>query len=152
MANPTPEDGRGAYVIDWTAMGTTAEEFFGQFPMGDVSLPNFAVADNGDISALSGGRNVVIARLAVAMFSNPAGLEVAGGNIFRQTASSGEALVGQAGLDGAGAINGGGLEMSNVDMADQFTDMIVTQRGFQANSRIISTTDEMLQEIVNLRR
>ena len=152
MANPTPDDGRGDYVIDWDSMGTTMEAFFGQFPMGDVSLPNFAVADNGDISVLSGGRNVVIARLAVAMFSNPAGLEVAGGNIFRQTASSGEAIVGQAGLEGAGAINGGGLEMSNVDMADQFTDMIVTQRGFQANSRIISTTDEMLQEIVNLRR
>lgn len=146
----------GEWIIDWDAMDDPIDSmdgFFSElFPMGDLSLPNFMVADNGDVSILSGGRNVVIAQVAVAMFANPEGLEAAGGNLFRQTASSGEALIGQAGLDGAGAINGGGLEMSNVDMADQFTDMIVTQRGFQANSRIISVTDEMLQELVNLRR
>jgi len=133
--------------------GMTAMEFwFSQFPVGDLHLPNFGVANNGDISVLSGGVNVVIGQIAVGMFANPAGLEVAGNNLYRQTASSGELVLGQAGFEGAGAINGGGLEMSNVDMADQFTDMIVTQRGFQANSRIITVTDSMLEELVNLKR
>ena len=133
--------------------GMSAMEFWlSQFPTGDMHLPNFNIANNGEISVLSGGRNVVIAQVAVAMFSNPAGLEVAGNNLYRETASSGAVVMGQAGFDGAGAINGGGLEMSNVDMADQFTDMIVTQRGFQANSRIITVTDSMLEELVNLKR
>ena len=134
--------------------GLSPMEFFfaNNFDTGDLQLPNFGVANNGDVTVLSGGRNVVIAQIAVGMFANPAGLEVAGNNLYRQTASSGEVIVGQAGFDGAGSISGGGLEMSNVDMADQFTDMIVTQRGFQANSRIITVTDSMLEELVNLKR
>jgi flagellar hook protein FlgE len=154
----------GQFELDWEQMWTDAGEpelggvsimewFFAEnFDVGDLQLPNFGVANNGDVTVLSGGRNVVIGQVAVAMFANPAGLEVAGNNLYRETASSGEVVVGQAGFDGAGAINGGGLEMSNVDMADQFTDMIVTQRGFQANSRIITVTDSMLEELVNLKR
>ena len=66
--------------------------------------------------------------------------------------NSGEANIGEAGLAGKGKINAGLLEMSNVDLADQFTDMIVTQRGFQANSRTITTTDQMIQEVLGLKR
>jgi len=118
----------------------------------EVGLPGLGVADNGDISVIVGNRKVVIGRLAVAMFANPAGLETAGNSLYRQTASSGQVVITEAFADGAGKIEGGGLEMSNVDLANEFTDMIVTQRGFQANSRIISVTDTMLEELVNLKR
>jgi len=118
----------------------------------DVGLPGLSVADNGDISVIVGNRKLVIGQIAMAMFSNPAGLEAAGNSLYRETASSGQVVVTEAFADGAGKIEGGGLEMSNVDLANEFTDMIVTQRGFQANSRIISVTDSMLEELVNLKR
>jgi len=118
----------------------------------EVGLPGFAVADNGDISVILGNRKVVIGQLAVAMFANVAGLETAGNSLYRETASSGAAVVTQAFEDGAGRIDGGGLEMSNVDLANEFSDMIVTQRGFQASSRIITVSDTMLEELVNLKR
>jgi len=118
----------------------------------EVGLPGLGVADNGDISVIVGNLKLVIGRVAVAMFANPAGLEAAGNSLYRQTASSGQVVITEAYADGAGKIEGGGLEMSNVDLANEFTDMIVTQRGFQANSRIISVTDTMLEELVNLKR
>ena len=123
-----------------------------QFGTEEVGLPGLGVADNGDISVIVGNLKLVIGRIAVAMFANPAGLEAAGNSLYRQTASSGEVVITEAYADGAGKIEGGGLEMSNVDLANEFTDMIVTQRGFQANSRIISVTDSMLEELVNLKR
>lgn len=90
--------------------------------------------------------------LAISRFNNPAGLSKLGDNLFQISANSGDAIIGQAGVDGRGLINPGALEMSNVDLAREFTDMIITQRGFQANSRIITTSDELLQELVNLKR
>jgi flagellar hook protein FlgE len=68
------------------------------------------------------------------------------------TPNSGTAQIGAAGMPGYGAISPSSLEMSNVDLSEEFTEMIITQRGFQANSRIITTSDEMLQELVNLKR
>jgi len=118
----------------------------------EVSLPGFSVAENGDISVIVANRKVVIGRLAIAMFANPPGLEKAGNSLYRESASSGPVVVTEAYMDGAGKIDGGGLEMSNVDLANEFTDMIVTQRGFQANSRIITVSDTMLEELVNLKR
>jgi len=135
---------------NWVA--TVPDDFFDQFAEEEVSLPGFAVADNGDVSVILQNRKVVIGRIAIAMFSNPSGLEKAGNSLYRESASSGPVIVTEAYLDGAGKIDGGGLEMSNVDLADQFTDMIVTQRGFQANSRIITVSDTMLEELVNLKR
>jgi len=120
--------------------------------MQDVSLPGFAVADNGDVSVIVGNRKLVVGQIALAMFANASGLEKAGNSLYRESASSGPVVVTEAFMDGAGKIDGGGLEMSNVDLADQFTDMIVTQRGFQANSRIITVSDTMLEELVNLKR
>ena len=127
-------------------------DFFNQFPQETVSLPGFAVSDNGDVSVILANRKVVIGRIAVAMFANPSGLEKGGNSLYRESASSGPAVITEAYLDGAGKIDGGGLEMSNVDLANEFTDMIVTQRGFQANSRIITVSDTMLEELVNLKR
>ena len=93
-----------------------------------------------------------IAQIAVATFANPAGLEKMGETMFRTSSNSGEAQINISGIGGAGTVTPGALEMSNVDLSQEFTDMIVTQRGFQANSRIITTSDEMLQELVNLKR
>ena len=75
-----------------------------------------------------------------------------GGNLFIDTTNSGEPQYGLPGGNGYGTISSGTLEMSNVDLSMEFTEMITTQRGFQANSRIITTSDEMLQELVNLKR
>lgn len=98
------------------------------------------------------GQRVVAGYLALAKFSNEAGLQRAGGSLWLQSASSGAPTIGTPNTDGFGQTNAGMLEMSNVDLATQFTTMITAQRGFQANSRVISTADEMLQDLVNLKR
>ena len=100
----------------------------------------------------SNGTNRSIGQLAVASFINPGGLEKAGENNYVVTINSGDPLVNPPGAAGTGKILAGTLEMSNVDLAEQFTDMIVTQRGFQANSKIITTTDTMLSELIQLKR
>lgn len=91
-------------------------------------------------------------QIQMAKFSNPGGLDKTGGNLYRVSANSGEPLTGFGLSQGFGALQSGSLEMSNVDLAEEFTDMIVAQRGFQANTRIITTSDEILQELVNLKR
>jgi len=115
-------------------------------------LLGFSVDDSGTISVMHNNVKVEIARVAIGMFSNPSGLEKAGNSLYIETPSSGAVVNTWAFENGAGRVDAGGLEMSNVDLADQFTDMIVTQRGFQANSRIITVSDTMLEELVNLKR
>ncbi|MGI6175471.1 MAG: flagellar hook-basal body complex protein [Christensenellales bacterium] len=100
----------------------------------------------------SAGETVTLGFVALATFINPGGLEKVGSNMYRQSTNSGRATVSQANQDGSGKLNPGALEMSGVDLANEFTDLIVTQRGFQANSRTITTTDSMLEELVNLKR
>ena len=122
-------------------------------------LTNFTFAPDGTIRGVfSNGQILSLGRLAVASFANESGLirgnlsTGGGGNVFQETANSGEPRVGTAQAGGNGSVIGSALEGSNVDLAEQFTDMIVTQRAFQANSRTITTADEMLQEILSLRR
>ncbi|MFS0574221.1 flagellar basal body rod protein FlgG [Sporosarcina sp. 179-K 3D1 HS] len=91
-------------------------------------------------------------QLLMAKFPNPGGLEKVGGNNFQVTSNSGDAVEGIATTAGIGKVESGFLEMSNVDLSEEFTEMIVAQRGFQANTRIITTSDEILQELVNLKR
>jgi len=98
------------------------------------------------------GKRVTAGYLALAKFSNEGGLERAGGSLWLESASSGAATVGTPGASGNGQTVSGMLEMSNVDLATDFTTMITAERGFQANSRVISTADEMLQDLVNLKR
>ena len=117
-----------------------------------VDLLGFNVGDDGSINVMYQNQKITIGKIAVALFSNNGGLEKAGNSLYRSTASSGTAVVGPAKENGAGTIMGGGLEMSNVDLSTEFTDMIVTQRGFQANSRIITVSDTLLEELVNLKR
>ncbi|MPN35788.1 Flagellar hook protein FlgE [bioreactor metagenome] len=90
--------------------------------------------------------------MALATFNNPSGLNKVGDNMYTQSNNSGIAQVGPANSGGRGKFNPGSLEMANVDLAQEFSNMIITQRGFQANSKIISVSDEMLQELANLKR
>jgi flagellar hook protein FlgE len=113
---------------------------------------DLSINSKGQVTALSGSTTVDIGTIVVATFANPNGLEKCGENSYRTTVNSGTAQLSAPDSAGAGKLNPGTLEMSNVDLTAEFADMIVTQRGFQANSRIITTTDEMLEEIVNMVR
>jgi len=116
-------------------------------------LNGIAIDATGSIIGVySNGQFRTEAVLAMATFTNPGGLVKKGDNLFMESTNSGISNIGTSGTDGRGTVNPGALEMSNVDLAKEFTDMIATQRGFQANSRIITTSDELLQELVNLKR
>ena len=117
------------------------------------TLESFAFDTNGVISGFySNGRSRILGQIALADFDNPGGLQKIGKNLFIESNNSGKAKIGAPDTGGRGRIAPSALEMSNVDLAEEFTQMIITQRGFQANSRIITVSDEMLQELVNLKR
>ncbi|MCF7928026.1 MAG: flagellar hook protein FlgE [Spirochaetales bacterium] len=121
------------------------------YPMG--YLETFKIDQSGIITGVfSNGTNRPLGQVAMASFTNPGGLEKAGESTYVETNNSGVADIAPSGVAGKGKIVAGSLEMSNVDLAEQFTDMIVTQRGFQANSRTIQTSDQMLQELLTLKR
>src|SRR3954447_12545882 len=127
----TPGDGAGS------ALGT---------------LESFALSNDGTISGVySNGLRKPIGQLALATFANPSGLTKAGNSAYRVGDNSGNALVGTAGTGGRGTLTAGALEMSNVDLSEEFTGLIVAQRGFQANSKVITTSDEILQTLVNMK-
>jgi flagellar hook protein FlgE len=116
-------------------------------------LENFKVDQSGVITGIySNGNTRTLGQIALSSFTNQGGLEKAGDNTFRVSNNSGIANIGASGTAGKGKIMAGTLEMSNVDLSEQFVDMIVTQRGFQANSRTIQTADQLLQEILTLKR
>ena len=117
------------------------------------SLAAYSISPDGTVTgSYTNGYKQDIARIAMATFNNPNGLEKAGGSAFRTSVNSGEPEIGIAGSGGRGVLQGGSLEMSNVDLGQEFTNLVIAQRGFQANSRVISTSDELLQELVNLKR
>lgn len=117
------------------------------------NLRGFSIGADGIITgAFDNGDTKALGRVALAKFDNSMGLEKIANNLYKDSRNSGEAQVGKAGSAGYGPIASGTLEMSNVDLALEFTEMITTQRGFQANSRVITTSDEMLQELVNIKR
>ncbi|MGM0378549.1 MAG: flagellar hook-basal body complex protein, partial [Bacillota bacterium] len=117
------------------------------------SINSFNISQNGEVNAVyTNGESNTLATIALATFDNPAGLQKEGGNLFKDTVNSGTPKLGQPSTGSFGSLNPGALEMSNVDLSKEFTKMITTQRGFQANSRVISTSDEILQELVNLKR
>jgi flagellar hook protein FlgE len=116
------------------------------------SLTSFTVGQAGDITGIySNGYKQPLGQIAMASFSNPSGLTKAGGNLFQSSANSGTANIGIPGASGRGSIATGFLEGSNVDLAQQFTNMIMAERGFQANSKVITTSDEILMDLVNLK-
>jgi flagellar hook protein FlgE len=116
-------------------------------------LETFKIDQTGTITGVyTNGSNRTIGQIALASFTNPGGLEKAGSNTYQSSNNSGTPNIGASGTAGKGKVIAGTLEMSNVDLAEQFTDMIVTERGFQANSRTITTSDQMLQELLQLKR
>jgi flagellar hook protein FlgE len=117
------------------------------------SLASYTISQSGEIiGVFSNGLKETLGQIAMANFNNVNGLEKVGNSMYRTTVNSGLPQVGVAGTGGLGVINGGTLEMSNVDLAQEFTNLVIAQRGFQANSRVITTSDELLQELVNLKR
>lgn len=104
------------------------------------------------VGKFSNGRTQNLGQVAMATFNNPGGLLRIGDTLFASSNNSGNPSVGTSGTGGRGSLTPGSLEMSNIDLADQFSKMIITQRGFQANSKIITTSDTMLEELVNLKR
>ena len=112
------------------------------------------MGQDGKITAsYDNGISKVLGQIAVANFANAAGLSKAGNNLYSATMNSGEFDgVGSDITSDGGTMESGVLEMSNVDLSSEFTEMITTQRGFQANSRIITTSDSLLEELVNLKR
>lgn len=120
-------------------------------PLG--TLNSYTINSSGVVTGtFSNGMTQAIAQVALADFTNPGGLAQVGGNVFSQSANSGLAQIGTPASGGRGKISSGYVEMSNVDLSTEFTNMIIAQRGFQANSRIITTSDEMLQELISMKR
>jgi len=121
------------------------------FPIG--SLEEFFVGIDGTVTgAFSNGLSEVLGQVALSIFPNQGGLLALGSNLFAVTGNSGEPLIGVAGTGGRGTMAQGYLEGSNTDMAKEFTSIIITQRGFQANARTISTADALLEEVISLAR
>ena len=116
-------------------------------------LDNFKIDSSGIITGVySNGTNRRIGQIALASFTNQSGLEKAGDNTYVESNNSGAANIGESGIAGKGSLLAGALEMSNVDLSNEFTSMITAQRGFQANSRIITVSDTLLEELTNLKR
>lgn len=139
-------DSAGRYLLDAEGNKITV-------PKNATSL---AIAQDGSVNfVVDGELNTTIQQISIAKFSNPGGLQKIGGNLYQNSPNAG-LLEGDdepvAMTGGRGSIESGFLEMSNVDLSEEFTEMIVAQRGFQANTRIITTSDEILQELVNLKR
>ena len=118
---------------------------------GDFEGVNIS-ADGIITGTYSNGQLIPLYRVSLAKFLNNGGLYKEGGNLYRNTRESGEAITGKPGSNGLGSLSPNSLEMSNVDTADEFVKMITTQRGFQANSKIVTTVDEMLTEVINMKR
>ena len=114
---------------------------------------SFSIGQDGLISGVfSNGRTQALGQIALATFADPAGLLKQGGSLFTTSANSGVAQIGVAGIGGRGTLTGGTLEGSNVDLGQEFTNMIIAQRGFEANAKVITTSDELLQDLVNLKQ
>jgi flagellar hook protein FlgE len=144
----TPE---GYYVMGRDTTTTPASDTYIQIPAGASGV---AVGTDGAVSYIpaGGGTRTTAGTISLAKFSNDEGLLRLSGNRWAAHPSAGPEQVGTPDGSTFGQTVGGQLEMSNVDLASEFTSMIVAQRGFQANSKVISTSDEMLQELVNLKR
>ena len=133
--------------------GMTSLAVSGQNGSAAGKLESYTLGNDGSlIGSFSNGVKQVLAKIALAKFTNPTGLEKSGGSSYVATANSGGVQLGGAGDAGIGSLSSGSLEMSNVDLSQEFTNLIVAQRGFQANARIITTSDEVLQELGNLKR
>jgi len=141
-----------ASLTQYSAASATSSVTQNGSPSGAVA-GIISISQSGQLLASIGvGRTVVVGQLALANFNNPAGLVKTGTNYYSETQESGNPSVGVAGTGGRGTLIGSALEQSNVDIAQEFTQMILAQRGYQANSKSITVADELLQETLNLKR
>jgi flagellar hook protein FlgE len=155
--------GTNTIAVDFGATGDAQalRQFAGQSSVAALSqdgsalgtLQSFSIGQDGIVTGVfSNGRTRPIGQIALAGFANASGLEKTGSSLYRASVNSGLPQIGQAGSGGRGTLSGSTLEMSNVDLAQEFTNLIIAQRGFQANSRVITASDELLQDLVNLKR
>ena len=140
-----------SWITQFSELSKVSMGFQDGFQAG--TLETFNIDASGIITGIySNGQQKVLGQIELATFSNPAGLMRLGGGLYQVSPNSGTMNAGEPGRHGLGKTISGALEMSNVDLAKQFTDMIISQRGFQANSRVITTADEMLQDLLTLKR
>ncbi len=140
-------DGTTQYAADFGVMLLSQDGY----PAG--SLTNVSISEDGIITGVfTNGQTRSIGQIALAKFTAPDALAKLGRNLYSESFDSGQPIIGMANTSGLGRVLSNSLELSNVDLAEEFVKMISAQRGFQANSRIITTTDELLQELVNLKR
>lgn len=144
----TPSNDIGLGGVPFKLKGGTAGG-----PQSVKDLTGLAIGSDGIVVANHAVHGLLeVGRIDLANFANPKGLLQSGSTYFTVTGNSGEASRAKPGEDGTGALSAGTLEMSNVDLSNEFADMITTQRGFQANSRLITVSDTMLEELINLKR
>jgi flagellar hook protein FlgE len=160
---PLVQSATGLHVKGWVPPQAAGTADTATAPTTDVTIPvtsggvqvtDFTIDNNGIISLLLADGTTVAnsAQIALATFPHAEGLKRLGGNLYQTTANSGAASYNGANVNGRGETTAGFLEMSNVDLATQFTNMIIAERGFQGNSRVITATDEILQDLVNIKR
>ncbi len=153
----TLPDGTTNVVIDYSTMtrygGPKSANVKSADGYAAGSLQGFQISGDGSVTGVfTNGQKLLMAKVALAGFNNPMGLEKAGNSTYRSTTNSGNAQINAPGGGGVGTLLGGAVEMSNVDLAQEFTNLIIAQRGFQANSRVITTSDQMLQDLVDIKR
>ena len=161
--NPTWTNGNGTANPVFTPSTPSKDLGFGSYPFvlqggtagGAVTLDEMNVAIGTDGSVVVSNSeigDVTVGRITLANFANPSALAAAGNNYFTASANSGEPQLAEPGQNGTGALKTSALEMSNVDLSAEFADMITTQRGFQANSKVITTADTLLETVMSLKR
>jgi len=145
-------DGSGNPLLTQVA-SQSAQSSTNQNGYSSGTLTSFAIGSDGTIQGtFSNGQTSPIAQLALASFSNEQGLQRTGGNSYLATLASGAAVIGDPGAGGRGSITGGALEQSNVDIATEFANLIVAQRGFESNAKVVTTFDQVTQDTINLKQ
>ena len=145
-------DDQGNSMITCSA-SESATSYTKQDGYAPSTLKDVAFDNEGKVIGLTANnQQIVLAQIAIATFPNTEGLQKFNGSTFTASANAGEPSIGAAGSGGRGSVVGGSLEMSNVDMAEEFINLIIAQRSFQANARVITTSDELYQEAVYLKR
>jgi len=165
FTTPTFTDGAAASSLQWAILDANQKPTLSGFAApsqtssidqnGSAAAGVQSITINGDgeiIASFGAGQSVPVGQLALANFNNPAGLVKLGGNSFGQTQAAGLANIGTPGTGGRGSVTGGSLEQSNVDMATEFTQMILAQRGYQANAKTITVSDQLLVDTLNLKQ
>ncbi|RAP00032.1 hypothetical protein PW5551_00360 [Petrotoga sp. 9PW.55.5.1] len=159
--NVDPQSAAGAGAVNVTINFQGLSQFYApnsvavteQDGNAQGTLDSFSINTNGQIiGTFTNGLTAALGQVALASFNNPEGLYAVGNSMYSMSSNSGLPQIGVSGVGGRGTINPGALEMSNVDLAEEFTNMIIAQRGFQANSRSITTADQILNELVNIKR